>query len=58
MLKYKYFPTTKFFVENYMQIPTPGKVPKYWIKFSYIGLEDYELDLNFNETEMNMKWYH
>ena len=45
------FNATKTFVGNYRKISTPGPVPKYWIGFSYICLEDYEFDKNFDETE-------
>ena len=31
---------------------TPGLVPKYWIEFTYIHSEDYELDVNFDETNL------
>ena len=44
-----YFPSTKIFVENYNKMSTPGPVPKNWLGFSYILLEDYELDMNFDE---------
>ena len=30
----------------------PGPVPKHWLGFSYIRPEAYELDLNFDETEL------
>ena len=29
---------------------TPGLVTKDWLGFSYIRSEDYELDVNFDET--------
>ena len=31
---------------------TSGTVPKHWIGFSYICSEDYELDQNFEDTEL------
>ena len=46
-----YFPYT-FFVYNYNKMSTPGPVPKHWIIFSYIRSEYYELDPNFDETEL------
>ena len=48
----EYFPDTKTFVKNYKKISTPGPVPKYWLGFSHIRSEDYELDLNFDKTEL------
>ena len=37
---------------------TPGPVPKHWLKFGYIHLEDYELDQNFDYTEYLEKSNH
>ena len=53
-----YFPATKTFFENYKKMSTPGSVPKHWIRFSYIFLEDYGLDVIFNETELKKIWPH
>ena len=44
------FPDTKTSVENYKKMSTPGPVPKYWLGFSCIISEDYELDNNFDDT--------
>ena len=46
-----YSPDTKTFVEKCKKMSTPELVPKYWLGFSYIRSEDYELDINFDETE-------
>ena len=32
-----------------------GPVPKNWPGFTYIRLEDYELDINFDEAETKRK---
>ena len=53
-----YFPATKTFVENHNEMWTPGPFPKHWLVFSYIRSEDYELDLNLDETEMKKKSDH
>ena len=45
----EHFPATIFF-RNYKKISSPGPVSKNWLGFSYINLEDYELDQNFDET--------
>ena len=45
-----YFPATGIFFENYNKRATPGPIPKHWLGFSYIGSEDYELDLYFDEN--------
>ena len=50
-----YFTSTKTFVENHKKKSTPGPNKKYWLGFSYISSEDYELDLNFDETETKGK---
>ena len=49
------FPETKTSVENYKKRSTPVPVPKYWLRFSYICSEYYQLYLNFDETEMRIK---
>ena len=46
----EYFPYTKIFVESYKKMSTTGLVPKYWLEFSFICSEYYELDMNFDET--------
>ena len=38
----EHFTDNKTFVVKYNKMSTPGPVPKYWIKFSYIGSEHYE----------------
>ena len=53
-----YFPDRKMLVSNHEKITTPGPVPKYWIGFSYIRLEYYQLYLDFDETEMRGKSDH
>ena len=40
----------RLFVENHKKMSTPGPVQKYWLGFSYIHLEDYELYNNFDDT--------
>ena len=45
-----HFPTTKIVVLDYKQISTSGPFPKYWLGFSYIHSEDYELDQNLDNT--------
>ena len=30
------FPSIKSYVENHKKTPTPGPVPKHWLRFSYI----------------------
>ena len=47
-----YFLDTKTFFDNYKKISSPGPGPKHWIIFSYINSEDYELDVNFDETSL------
>ena len=47
-----YFPTTNKFVEKYKKFSTPVPVPKYWLGFSFISSEYYELDMNFYESEL------
>ena len=49
------FPDTNTFVENYNRISTSGPVPKHWLGLSYIILEEYVLDINFDETDMKIK---
>ena len=53
-----YFPATKTFFEIYKNISTPVPTSKHWIGLSFIGSENHELDLNFDETEMKMKSDH
>ena len=36
---------------KYKKISTPGPIPKYWLGFSYIRSEYYELGQNFDDTE-------
>ena len=43
---------------KYSKISTIGPVPKHWIVCYYIPWEDYELDLNFDETEMKKQSDH
>ena len=45
------FFSTKIFVVDYKKNSTPGLFPKHWLVFSYIRLEDYELDQNFDDIE-------
>ena len=47
----EYFPATKKYAEKYKKISTPVPVPKHWLRFSYIRLEGYELDNNFDDKE-------
>ena len=47
-----HFTTTKQFVVNYKKMLTPGTVPKNWLGFIYIFSENYELDQNFDDTEL------
>ena len=46
------FPDTRIFTMNYKKISIPGLVPNIWLGFSYISSEDYELDKNFDGTEL------
>ena len=46
---------SKSFVKNYNKRSIPGKDTKYWLGFSHICSEYYELYLNFDETETNLK---
>ena len=54
----EYFAATWTFFANYKKMSTPGPVPKNWLGFSYINSEDYELDMNFDETEFKRKSDH
>ena len=54
----EHFPATKIAVTNYKKILTPGPVPKYWLEFSYIHSEDYELDQNSDDTELKKQSDH
>ena len=47
-----YFNATKEFVVNRKKISTTGPVTKHWMEFIYISSEDYELDQNFDDTEL------
>ena len=38
------------YIVEYKKMSTPGTVPKHCLGFSYILLEEYELDQNFDET--------
>ena len=49
-----HFPAIKTFVVNYNKITNPGTVPENWLGFSYIRSEDYELDQNFDDTELKI----
>ena len=49
-----YFPATRTF----KKISTPGPVPNNWPVFSYIRSDNYQLDLNFDETETKIQSYH
>ena len=44
-----HFTATKKFVANYKKISIAGKVPKYFLGFSYIRSKDCELDQNFGD---------
>ena len=33
------------------KMSTPGPVLKYWLRFSYFGLEGFELDLNIDKQK-------
>ena len=46
-----HFPAAKIFVENYKKIKKLGTVSKHWIGFTYIFLEDYELDKICDDTK-------
>ena len=37
---------------------TPGPVPKHWLGFSYVRSKDHDLDMNFYETELEIKSDH
>ena len=54
LVEEEYFPYTKIFVGNYKEWSNTGLVPKHWLGFSYIYIcsDDYELDINFDETDM------
>ena len=43
------FPDTKTFVVNYNKISTRTPVPNHCLGFSYIRLEYYELEQNFDD---------
>ena len=47
-----YFPASKIFVVDYNEMSTPGPVPKHFLGLSCILSEDYELDQNFDYTEL------
>ena len=53
-----HFTATKSFVAKYKKISTPGPVPKYWLGFSYICSEDYELDQNFDDIKLKKQSDH
>ena len=44
-----HFPATKIFFVDYNKMSTTVTVPKHWLVFSYIRLEDYYLDHNFDD---------
>ena len=46
-----HFIAITFFVD-YKKMSNPVTVPKHWLGFSYIRSEDYELDENFDDTEL------
>ena len=48
----------KTIVKNYKKSSALGPVSKYWLWLSFISKEDYELEMNFYETEMKSKSYH
>ena len=50
-----WFWATKSFVDDYNRRSTPFPFQKHSLGFSYIHSEDYELYLNFNETETKSK---
>ena len=52
------FPAKNIFVADFKKISTPVTVPKHWLGSSFIPLEYYELDMNFDETEMKIKSDH
>ena len=54
----EYVPATKKFVDNYKNLSSPGPVPKHCLGFIYIRSEDYDLDLNFDETKLKNKSDH
>ena len=39
---------------NYKKMATTEPVPKHWLVFSYIRSEYYELDHNFDDTELKI----
>ena len=47
-----HFTDSKTFVVNYQKMSTKGQAPKYWLVSSYIRSEDYDLDHNFDDTEI------
>ena len=49
-----YLPYNIFF-QDYNKRSTTRPFPKYLLRFSYICSEDYEWELNFDETEMKKK---
>ena len=51
----EYFTDTITFVGNYNKFSTPVSVPKHWLGFSCICSEDYELDMNFDEIQIQIK---
>ena len=47
-----FFTDTKKIVENYKKLSTPEAGQKHWLVFCFIHSEDYELDENYDETEI------
>ena len=53
-----HFPATKTSADNYKNNSTTGTVPKHWLVFSCIHSEEYELYVNFDETELEKQLYY
>ena len=52
MLVEDHFTDTKTFAVKYKEISTKGPVPKDYLGFSYIHSEDYDIDKNFDDTQL------
>ena len=52
------FLDAKRIFDKYKKILTPAPVPKYWLVFSYMCSNDYELDVKFGEILLKRKSYH
>ena len=54
MAEEEYFPSTKHLFQT-TKMSALGPIPKKLPGFSYIRLEDYELDINFDGAETKIK---